>query len=50
MDTNYEKFIGANQALIDCFKAVPADQYSAMSPLEQSQVCKAEAQVVREHL
>ena len=49
MSTNYEQFIAANQALIDCYKAVPADQYSAMSLKEQGDLCKPEADTVRQH-
>jgi len=50
MSTNYEKFIAANQALMDCFKAVPAEQFSAMSLSDQNDVCKAEGNAVRNHL
>lgn len=50
MSTKYEKYIHANQALLDCFASVPADQYSAMSALDQSQVCKAEGSAVAESL
>ena len=50
MNTNYEKFIVANQALMDCYKAVPADKYSAMSAQQQSEVCKAEVQTVKTHI
>ena len=50
MSTNYEKFVAANQALMDCFKAVPADQFSAMSLADQNEVCKSEANAVRNHL
>ena len=50
MSTNYEKFVAANQALMDCFKAVPADQFSAMSLSEQNDVCQAEGNAVRNHL
>ena len=31
MSTNYEKFIAANQALMDCMAAVDAETYKAMS-------------------
>lgn len=47
MSTNYEQFIAANQALMDCFASVPAEQYSAMSKLEQQGVCKSEAEAVK---
>ena len=50
MSTNYEQFIAANQALMDCFKAVPAEQFSAMSLADQNTVCAAEANAVRNHL
>ena len=50
MSTKYEKYILANQALLDCFASVPAEQYSAMSALDQSQVCKAEGSAVAESL
>ena len=50
MNTNYEKFIVANQALMDCYKAVPADKYSAMSAKDQAEVCKPEVQAVRTHI
>ena len=46
MSTNYEKFIAANQALMDCYAGVPAEQYSAMSAYDQSQVCQNEAATV----
>ena len=47
MSTNYEKFILSNQALMDCYASVPAEQYSAMSQWDQQQVCKNEAAAVR---
>lgn len=50
MSTNYEKFIVANQSLIDCFASVPAEQYSSMSQGEQQQVCKSEATTVADML
>ena len=50
MNTNYEQFIAANQALMDCYKAVPAEEYSAMSPPQQADLCKAEANAVRDHI
>ena len=34
MSTNYEKFIAANSALISCMKAVPVEDYKAMSTQE----------------
>ena len=49
MSTNYEKFIVANQALIDCYKAVPAESFSAMSLADQGEVCKAESLAVKDH-
>ena len=30
MSTNYERFIAANQALMNCYAAVSADSYNAM--------------------
>ena len=50
MSTNYEKFIVANQSLIECYASVPAEQYSAMSNSEQQQVCKSEANTVAQFL
>ena len=31
MSTNYEQFIAANHALINCYDKVPAEEFSAMS-------------------
>ena len=42
MSTNYEKFIKANQALMECMKAVSAEQYKEMTPWQQSAVCENE--------
>ena len=50
MSTIYEQYIAANQALLSCMEAVPADQYTAMSAVEQGNVCLSEASTVREHL
>ena len=50
MSTNYEKFMAANQALMDCYKAVPAEEYSAMSQPDQMALCKNEASAVASHL
>jgi hypothetical protein len=50
MSTNYEQFIAANQRLMECFAGVPAEQYSAMSLSEQQNVCKNEANEVRQFL
>ena len=50
MSTNYEKFIVANQSLIECYASVPAEQYSSMSNSDQQQVCKSEAASVAEFL
>ena len=50
MSTNYEKFIIANSALIECMKAVPAEEFKAMSPSDQAAVCKPEASVVKSML
>lgn len=50
MSTNYEQYISANQALIDCFARVPAEQYSAMSKWDQEAVCRSEAEAVRTFL
>ena len=50
MSTNYEQYIAANQALLSCMEAVPADQYNAMSAAEQGNVCFSEASAVRAHL
>lgn len=46
MNTNYEQFIASNQALIDCYAGVPAEQYSAMTRAEQEGVCQSEASAV----
>ena len=50
MSTNYEQFIAANQALLDCFAQVPADKYSALSKSDQQAVCRSEADAVRSFL
>lgn len=50
MSTNYERFIAANQALMDCYAGVPAEQYSALSRPEQENVCRSEAAAVRSFL
>jgi hypothetical protein len=50
MSTNYEKFIAANHSLMNCFASVPAEQYSAMSRSEQENVCRNEADLVRQHI
>jgi hypothetical protein len=48
MSTQYEKFIIANQSLMECYAGVPATEYSAMSQWDQQQVCKNEAASVKE--
>lgn len=50
MSTNYEEFIAANQALIDCYASVPAEEYTAMSVYDQNNVCKNEANKVADFL
>jgi hypothetical protein len=50
MSTNYEKFIAANHALLNCMAQVPADEFKAMSAADQGKVCFTEATAVREHL
>jgi hypothetical protein len=50
MTTQYEQFIAANQALMDCYAGVPAEQYSAMSQWDQQQLCKNEAESVRQFI
>lgn len=50
MSTNYEQFIAANAALIECMKAVPVDDFKAMSATEQAGVCSAEAFTVKKHI
>jgi len=35
MSTNYEQFIAANQSLMDCYAGVSAEQFSAMSKMDQ---------------
>jgi len=50
MSTNYEQFIAANQALMDCYAGVSAEQFSAMSRQDQDNVCKSEASAVRSFL
>ena len=50
MSTNYEKFIVANQALMDCYKEVPAESYSAMTLAQQADVCKVEKEAVKAHI
>ena len=50
MNTNYERFITANQSLMNCYASVSADQYKAMSAADQDGVCKSEATAVRVHI
>ena len=50
MSTNYEKFIAANTSLITCMKAIPVEEYKAMSTQEQNNVCAAEVKAVRQHI
>ena len=50
MSSNYEKFIAANQALIDCMAAVDYSAYQQMDVKAQESVCQNEANVVSEHL
>lgn len=50
MSTKYEKYILGNQALLDCYSSIPADQYSAMSVLDQAQVCLTERSAVADQL
>lgn len=50
MTTNYERFIAANQSLMDCFASVPAEQFSAMSKADQDNVCRSEANAVRQFI
>ena len=50
MSTNYEHFVQANQALLDCFASVSAEQYSSMNDADQQNVCKAETNAVRDSL
>lgn len=47
MSTNYEQFIAANQALIDCYAQVSAEQFSALSRQDQQNVCRSESTAVR---
>lgn len=46
MSSTYAQFIGANEALFKCMDSIPSDQFDAMSPCEQSKVCKVEADAV----
>ena len=50
MSTNYEKFIVANQELMDCYAKVPASEFSAMPVYDQKNVCQAEATAVSDFL
>ena len=50
MSTNYEKFITANQVLMDCYAKVPSTEYSAMPVYDQKNVCKTESAAVAEFL
>lgn len=50
MSTNYEQFIAANHKLMECFAGVPAEQFSAMSLADQQNVCKNEANEVRQFI
>ena len=50
MSTNYEKFIAANSALIACMKAVPVEDFKAMSAADQANVCKTETTTVKSML
>lgn len=47
MSTNYEQFMKANDSMMACFKAVPAEEFSAMSLNDQQNVCKNEAAAVK---
>ena len=46
MSSVYAKFIAANHALFQCQEAVSVEQWNAMKPAEQEQVCKSEAAAV----
>jgi hypothetical protein len=50
MNTTYERFVQANQKLIKCFDAVPADKYNKLSSDEQGALCSSEKKVVQTFL
>lgn len=50
MSTNYEQYIAANQALMDCYAQVPAEQYSTMSVYDQQNLCYNEQSKVADFL
>ena len=50
MSSGYEKFVAANQALIDCMAKVDFAAYKALDAKAQDAVCSNEANAVAEHL
>ena len=50
METNFGKWIAANQALIDCQAKFTKDQIDAMSHADQLNICKNEASAVEAFL
>lgn len=46
METTYEKFITANQSLIDCMAKFNKDQIDGMPNEQRAQICHTEASAV----
>lgn len=50
MSTNYEQYIAANQALMNCYGQTSAEQFQSMSVYDQGNLCKAESSTVADML
>lgn len=50
METNYEKFITANQSLIDCMAKFSKSQIDGMSKSQQDEICQHEGAAVSQML
>ena len=50
MPNTYLTFMQANEALAKCMSGVKPEQYQAMSAADQGNVCKSEANTVRDLL
>ena len=50
MSSRYAQFIAANNALFACMEGTSAEQFSAMSPCAQTEVCRAETAAVQSFL
>ena len=47
MSNSLERFIIANKALMECYAAVPVDDFKAMNPTDQKFLCGSERESVR---